>query len=391
MGAALGRDALELRLGSLISTTPNHRIPDARRVPFEVTFVQFVEEQLGPLLPAETTVRIIHDELMRYITEPDPLFITRVVKGQERGEDVVTRDGIRLRPSDNSPAWWWHMNMFHGVAAPCENFAKFVEDTPTHRFRVPSNCRTVNAAGWHAAHILNARYGDTDWRTWTRADAARRFIRNVHPLNLFYVPLPEWRRVAAIPELIGYVASTYATRWPEIWCEFTQVAGEPPLLSDVGDSILRIDSETDSTPWGFILEVGKPRQIASILCRHPDAEAFRRRLIDGLTLERFVALGKVLHNRTRTKDLEECAPGDPARQAEVAVAIIDSQMTERQCAWWIAKQHREESRWAKTFDLLRQGSDEGLEAVCRLDCVGLVTAALRVVTSPTICSSIQSR
>lgn len=207
-----------------------------------------MDEQLGPLLPAEPAIRTVHRELMRYIAEPDPLFITRAVKGQERGRDVVTRDGIRLRPSDNSPAWWWHMRIFQGAAPPSENFARFVDDTPTHMFEMPSKCRTVNTAGWHAAHILDAKDRDIDWQMWTRADAARRFVRNVHPLNLFYVPLPEWRRVAAMPELIGYVASTYATRWPEIWHQFTQVAGEPPLRSDAGDSILRIDSETDGTP-----------------------------------------------------------------------------------------------------------------------------------------------
>ncbi len=76
---------------------------------------------------------------------------------------------------------------------------------------------------------------DIDWRSWTRDDAARRFVRNVHPLNRFYVPMADWPRVGREPELVGFVASTYATRWPDVWAEFTAVAGTPVLRPDAGD------------------------------------------------------------------------------------------------------------------------------------------------------------
>ena len=56
------------------------------------------------------------------------------------------------------------MEMFRGVAISSENFAEFVKTTPTHLFRV-SGYYTVNTAGWHAAHILDAKDGDVDWRS----------------------------------------------------------------------------------------------------------------------------------------------------------------------------------------------------------------------------------
>ncbi len=68
------------------------------------TFAQFVEERLVPLLPRDRILRLYHRELMRYIDEDDPLFLTRQVKGQDRGGCVVTKDGTRLLPSDNAPA-----------------------------------------------------------------------------------------------------------------------------------------------------------------------------------------------------------------------------------------------------------------------------------------------
>ena len=384
------------------------RIPVAPPVPYEATFAQFVEEWLDALLPWRRVIFAFHRELMGYVGGPDPLFIVRQVKGQERGEIVRTRDGTRLLPSDNAPAWWWHMKMFHGATVSTENFAEFVRTTPTHLFQV-SGYYTVNTAGWHAAHVLDAKDGNVDWRSWTRADAAWRFVRNVHPLNLFYVPKVDWPRVGRDPELIGYVAWVYATRWPGVWEEFTSVAGTPALRPDAGDRILRVDRDSvprpgepaeprvrrpsargDSystdrlrgrKPWDFVLGARRSKAIATVLAQHPDADTYRRSLVNGLTVERFVALGNALYNYTRTRELEERVPGDPVGQAEIAFHRLEEWMTKRSAAW-IAKQYRRPSGWTGAIALLREGSDEGLRMVLRLDLPGLVTAALRVVDGP---------
>jgi len=364
------------------------RIPQAPPIPFEATFERFVRDQLDPLLPPERVICIFHRELMRYVTEVDALFLTRCVKGQERRRIVRTRDGTRLLPSDNSPASWWHMAMFHGVAVSRDNFAEFVRTTPTH-FHDVAKYSTVSTAGWHVAHILDVKDGNVDWRSWTRTDAARRFVRNVHPLNLFYVPMAEWMRVGGDPDLVGYVASVYATRWPNIWAQFTSLAGTPILRPDTGDRILRIDRIPHNLragrevllPWDFVLGSRHPKPLAVILGRHPDAEARRRKLIDGLTLERLVALGNALSNKTRKSELEKLAPGDQVRQADLAFDRLEKWMT-RRSQEWIAKQYRTPSGWTATIALLLDGSENGLEMVCRLDLAGLVTASLRIVDGP---------
>lgn len=224
----------------------DRRIPDAPDLPYQRTFAQYVEEQLEPLLPQEDVILSFHRALMRYVDGPDPLFIVRWVTGLTRGKIVSTDDETRLLPSDNAPAWWWHMKMFHGTAVSTENFAEFVRDTPAHLFGV-SGHYTVNTAGWHAAHILPAKDGNVDWRTWTRTEAARRFVRNVHPLNLFYVPGAKALKAGGEPELIGYVAWKYAERWPTIWKQFTAVAGTPELRPNARDRLLRVPASTPMT------------------------------------------------------------------------------------------------------------------------------------------------
>ncbi len=359
------------------------RIPAAPSAPFQTTFAGFVEERLGPLVPSEPIICRYHRELMRYVNSVDPLFITRKVAGQNRGEIVTTCDGTRLRPSDNSPAWYWHVKMFHGASVSGDHFAEFVETTPTHLFQV-SRYDTVNTAGWHAAHILDAKNGDTDWQAWTRVEATRRFLRNIHPLNLFCVPKAEWHRLGRDPELVGYVASVYAKRWPEIWAEFTAVAGVPAMHPNAGDRILRIDRarpRSRETSWDFVLENREPRRVPVILSAHPNAEVWRRQLVKGLTLERFVALGNVLHNYAREGALRALAPNDLRRQAEIAFGRIGEWMNGR-AEQWIAKQYRKPSGWTETIESLREGAADALKMACRLDLAGLATAALRIVDGP---------
>ena len=225
----------------------DRHIPAAPDLPYERPFEQYVEEQLEPLLPREDVILSFHRALMRYVDGPDPLFIVRLVKGLKRDQVVSTDDGTRLLPSDNAPAWWWHMKMFHGTVVSTENFPEFVRNTPTHLFAV-SRYPTVNKAGWHVAHILPAKDGNVKWKSWTRAEAKRRFVRNVHPLNLFYVPGTKSEKVGEDPELIGYVAWTYAERWPTIWKEFTAVAGTPELQPNARDRPLGVPASPPVTP-----------------------------------------------------------------------------------------------------------------------------------------------
>lgn len=370
-------------------STPDLRrrvIPKAPGPPYEATFADFVQGQLVRVLPAEEQIRYVHRQLMDYVVRPDATFITRKVSGQERGEVVTTSDGTALLPSDNAPAWFFHSVMFNNAMPSEPAFADFVRETPTHFFDV-AKYQTVNTAGWHVAHILDAKDGNTQWRTWSRGDAMKRFIRNVHPLNIFYVPKTDWQRVGGDPDLIGFVAWFYSNLFPDIWEEFSAVAGTPSLRPDAKSMVLCIGADArnqirslpggaaspNRASWEFVLGARCPRSITAILAAHPEVELRTKKLQAGLTLERFVALGDALYNKTRKSMLEKQAPGDVVRQAEIAFDLIDQCMT---------KTYTTPSGWTGAIKLLRTTSAEGLDRTQALDIHGLATAALRVIDGP---------
>ena len=367
-------------------------IPAPPKPPIDITYAQFVEEHLLPMLPAPERVADFHRRLLAYLDEPDPLYAVRYVKGQTRGTIVTTGDGARLLPTDNSPAWWLHAALFNDVDLAAEDFAEFIGAMPYH-FHQMGGYPTINQAGWHAAHIVNAKDGNTDWRAWSRREAARRFVCNLHPLNLFYVPKTEWHRVGGLPELIGYVADAYCRRYPRIWNEFTHIAGRPDYRPDAATTRLQIDDapkpkvrgaktikkaakrpRRDRSGWDYILSAPKSAPIARFLAEHPLAEKRARALVKDLTVERFVALGDTILNKVRLRtQLEKEAPNDRAAQRDIAWQRIEK---------GINKIYTKPSGWTRTIAHLQNGAEPALARICEMDSVGVMTAALRVTFGP---------
>ena len=164
-------------------------------VAFDGSLEELFTAYIEPNLPSNADVEHFHESLLGYCRQPDPVFVVRYVTGIERGTIYTTASGDRLKPSDNAPAWWIHFLTFNGI--PGVDLGQM----PTHMFEVGRCLPTqISAAGWHVAHILNAKDRNTDWRNWPRSDLVRRFIRNVHPCNCFYVPTTEWRRYGGEPD-----------------------------------------------------------------------------------------------------------------------------------------------------------------------------------------------
>jgi hypothetical protein len=55
-----------------------------------------------------------------------------------------------------------------------------------------------------------------------------RFVRNIHPANVFYLPMTAWQRVGADPTLIASVAAFYRQRYANLRSEFSNLAGGVP-------------------------------------------------------------------------------------------------------------------------------------------------------------------
>ena len=190
------------------------------------TLDAFIERYVLPNLPSPAVVAAFHDALAEYVELRDPLLLVRAVAGTTRRETYQTRDGTRIRATDNAPAWWVHATLVHGgrIAPGC--IADVVATMPTHMFDVaPVTPPTASAAGWHVAHILQVKDGDTDYRGWQRTDAIRRFVRSVHPCNYFPIAKAGWQRWGGDERVVARFAALYADRYASVWPAFLRLAG----------------------------------------------------------------------------------------------------------------------------------------------------------------------
>jgi hypothetical protein len=189
-----------------------------------VALANFVVENV---LPAPAIVDAFHDALSRYCELDNPLFVIRAPgwARAKRGSIVTTSDGCRVRFSDNAPAWQVHHSLFQGCLEDIAQFEQFIDNLPTHFFEVTKRVpKSVNSAGWYVAHVLPVqdRRPFTEWR---RKDVTRRFVRNIHPCNLFYVPKEHGWDLGENPAVIGYFASRLRALYPSVWDGFLRLAG----------------------------------------------------------------------------------------------------------------------------------------------------------------------
>jgi hypothetical protein len=366
---------------------------------FRGTRTEFIARHLEPMLPDVSVVEGFHRAFVAYLRRPDPVFLVRKVGNMERRVAVSTRDGTVVKPTDNAPAWWWYAVLFNAVPVDAEQMPAFIRTTPCHMHDVRGP--TVNRAGWYVAHVLNARNGDTKWQNWSRSAVVWRFIRNIHPCNVFYVPRIdriEGKRIGEDAGLIESVAAHYRRRYAAIWEEFMQLAGAPMGLGEAAsDGPLVINSATPppaaiSPPrrgvtrrtagatasmsagaWRGILCVDHAPPVGKFLARHPDAIAFTQQLLSELTVERIIAIADALHNKCRVRELEAAAPGDPRRQAELAWAAL---------SLGSRKIHERPSGWTGCAKLLAVGNVEGLAAVAALDIGAVAGVCARIVSGP---------
>ncbi len=360
---------------------------------------QYIERHLEPLLPDVRVVEAFHRALVGYLGRPDTLHLVRAVAGLERGVPVTARDGSRLIPGDNSPAWWWHAVLYNDLLDPAV-FASYIAATPFHMFKAPNGRETLNAKGWYVAHILGVKNRDVAWADWARQTAAWRFVRNVHPLNVFYVPKKPaaWIDVSGDAGMLASAAAYYRERYGSIWDEFWRLADAPIGHGDPApDGRLDVDKGLSADPpaatartleprprsrpttpggapgWPEILRPGSPTSAGVLLSRDPNIAALTRGLVEGLTVERLIAIADALFNRCRVRDMEAAAPGDPFRQAALAWAAL---------LVGANKQHTRPTGWTGAARLLDEGQVDGLAAVAAMDIGAISRVGASIVSGP---------
>ena len=162
--------------------------PDAFEGPLE----QLYDKHARHVLPDPAIVATFHEKLVAYLAGPDPIFLTRNVGRQRRGVDERVACGSRLRPTDNSPAWWIHHQLFTRNTAPLDDFPAAIESIPCEMFRVELP-ETINDAGWHVAAVYEVKDDDTDYPNWSAEALRWRAVRNLHPCNYFHIPKTDWK------------------------------------------------------------------------------------------------------------------------------------------------------------------------------------------------------
>ncbi len=397
------------------SQLQEHTIPQPPGSPSHMRLEEFVNSHMLAVLPSPEMIAYYHRLIASYVVGADPLMIVRHVRGTERGVDVSTNDGSRLRPSDNAPAWFFHALLFNGVRVEPSAFAELIGELPAHMFQMPSGFPNINRPdlrrppgeqGWHVAHILDAKDGNVDWRNWTPQNCRQRFVRNIHPLNLFYVPKPGWRKNGGDPDVIAYAASIHAKRNPNEWEDFLELAGGQDLEANgrTGDKVLEFPdskpanesarrktkpanesakqktdpkkkraSRPDRGTWSYVMGAASPPPIGELLARCPRADARTTDLVRSLDLEGFLVLSDTLFNKCRISAIEKIAPGGEEQRGQVAWELLEAGM---------AKRHTRPSGWTGAARLLADGAEQALGVLKELEIEWLAAAALRVVTGP---------
>lgn len=219
-----------------------HKIIPKAPVVFDGSLEEFYEQFARDVLLSPARVEQFHHALVKYLSGENPLYLIRMNNGQTRGEIVRTDSGRQLRPTDNSPAWWIHANLFLNEFRP-HSFDDFIENVPWHMFSVRLK-QSVNRSGWHVAHI----FGVKDKEIRDSRDLALRMVRNIHPCNYFYVPTSDWRRYGGDETVISFFHQKFRNRYKSVWKEFLSLAGGMPLsTSEVKDYRFVIGRKDDAT------------------------------------------------------------------------------------------------------------------------------------------------
>jgi hypothetical protein len=185
------------------------------------------------ILPDPNVVAHIHVRLKEYCANPNAVFLIRYVSSTVRRQIYHTKFGDRFKATDNSPAWWMSGRLMDSWKPSADEFAVALARAPSHMFDIKNaSDRALNRFGWHIAHFYNVKDRQTEYQLWNRQELARRFLRNIHPCNQFYLPLNDWAQYGERIPVKSFFAHIYANRYGEVWKEYLQLIAEKPISFD---------------------------------------------------------------------------------------------------------------------------------------------------------------
>lgn len=206
-------------------------------LPIEELFDKYAKK----LLISEQGMEHFHKSLVEYYKTNDPIFLIRQIKQQERGLVFSNDLGHLIKPTDNSPAWWLHYQLFQDKTEAFHDFNALIESIPCHIFKIKEK-ENVSKSGWHVAHIFNAKDRKTNINEWDRDELLKRTFRNIHPCNYFYLPKTNWQKNGGDGNVIAYFYDKFKQKYNSVFEEFESIVNPDRQRFEVSKSDTPIDT-----------------------------------------------------------------------------------------------------------------------------------------------------
>lgn len=197
---------------------------------FNGTLEEFYEKYAQNVLISTPVMEEFHHKLIMYLSSSDPLYLIRQVKTQIRGETLQINNGVRMRPTDNSPAWWLHYQLFTGKYKDFSSFKKLIDAVPSHMFDIKIKGH-ISHAGWHVAHLYDVKDRDTDFYNWAQSELIKRTSRSIHPCNYFYIAkyAKSWIKFGQDENFLSFFYEKFRIKYQFIWNDFLKLIDAKPL------------------------------------------------------------------------------------------------------------------------------------------------------------------
>lgn len=197
---------------------------------FNGTLEEFYEKYAQKVLIPAPVMEEFHHQLVTYLHSLDPLYLLRQVKTQIRGETLQINNGARMRPTDNSPAWWLHYQLFTGKYKDFSSFKELIDAVPSHMFDIKIKGH-ISHAGWHVAHIYDVKDRDTDFYNWSQSELMKRTARSIHPCNYFYIAryAKSWIKYGQDENFLQFFYEKFQIKYQSIWNDFLGLINAKPL------------------------------------------------------------------------------------------------------------------------------------------------------------------
>jgi hypothetical protein len=183
---------------------------------------EMYENYVKNILISERQMEYFHEGILKYYAAESPTFLIRKVKDYKRG--LVHKNALenQIKPTDNSPSWWLHYQLYHNKINEYINFSEFIDSVPCHMFNIKIKGH-ISHAGWHVAHIFSAKDHKTNVDEWDRDELLKRALRNIHPCNYFYLPKTNWQNNGGDSNVIAYFYDKFKQKYSTVFEEFESI------------------------------------------------------------------------------------------------------------------------------------------------------------------------